>query len=542
MATQAQPTGLDYITAAQQATLKAPIIGKTDAQVEAETAAADTALQALQARYENPNWFKIAAAFAKPQLGGFAASLGSAAEELGNWQEQQRANELPLYAARAQVGAMKGQLTNRQAAAKEFEKAKAEGFLPDKLAALQARLSSLGANDLADSVNKMLEAQQKERTMSASEYSNAMSAANALYAAGQLSKAGLADRVKEIQSQFGPKSRGPVADVGSPPSALGAAVAPVAAAPEGQMGFVPGPGFKSGDAGRLDSLSPELRDAYARLAAGDPSAAKDVEAAVKTGAQIGAVPSTMAPVLIPAQTPAKPAQTYETAGAQGESATALTKEELKNINDAYGPKVTNIIANDPRVTETRAANFYRAGTLLNNPEVQEGMGQLFKEKGFAAAFKTALKEGINLAVAAPTGGWNAAISAPVDKILTAYNVNPKARQALVELNRIAMEDAIADIREGTRALGGGHTSTSEYESLMTRIANTNEPYKLMQQFFAKRAVDNDFNAKAHDLWVNYTSTPGFASKPVGNFFSSPDYKKLAKEHSKNLIKASAIAD
>lgn len=45
---------------------------------------------ALEERYANPNWFKIAAGFAKPQLGGFVASLGSAAEAAGDWQEQQR--------------------------------------------------------------------------------------------------------------------------------------------------------------------------------------------------------------------------------------------------------------------------------------------------------------------------------------------------------------------------------------------------------------------------------------------------------------------
>jgi len=499
-----------------QATLKAPIINKTDDQVQAEQNAADTALKALEQRYANPNWFNIAAALFKPQLGGFAASLGSASQELGNWQEQQRANELPIYAARAQVGALKGQLKNRNDAAKEFEKAKAEGFSPDKLAALQARLSSLGANDLADSVNKMLEAQQKERTMSASEYSNAMSAANALYTAGNLTKAGLAAKVSEIESKYGPKPRG--AAPAEVKVDAGAAAAPVAAAAD-TKGVEAAPVWTGG---KLPDAMLAKMEAEAKT--NKPGVAEAL-AAYKA-----------------AQVPAKPEQTYESAGAQGDSATALTKEELKNINDAYGPKITNIIANDPRVTETRSANFYRAGTLLNNPEVQAGMGQLFKEKGFAAAFKTALKEGINLAVAAPTGGWNAAISAPVDKILTAYDVNPKARQALVELNRIAMEDAIADIREGTRALGGGHTSTSEYESLMTRIANTNEPYKLMQQFFAKRAVENDFNAKAHDLWVNYTNAPGFATKPVGNFFSSPEYKKLSKEHSKNLIKAATIAD
>jgi hypothetical protein len=46
--------------------------------------------RALEKRYEQPNWFKVAAGFAKPQLGGFTASLGSAAEALGDTVEQQR--------------------------------------------------------------------------------------------------------------------------------------------------------------------------------------------------------------------------------------------------------------------------------------------------------------------------------------------------------------------------------------------------------------------------------------------------------------------
>jgi hypothetical protein len=57
---------------------------------------------ALKARYENPNWFNVAAGFLKPQLGGFAASLGSAGAALGDWQEKQRANELTLAQMRAE--------------------------------------------------------------------------------------------------------------------------------------------------------------------------------------------------------------------------------------------------------------------------------------------------------------------------------------------------------------------------------------------------------------------------------------------------------
>lgn len=64
--------------------------------------------QALEDRFAQPNWFKIAAGFAKPQLGGFLASVGSASEELGRQQESRRAIAPSVAKMRAEVSA--GQL------------------------------------------------------------------------------------------------------------------------------------------------------------------------------------------------------------------------------------------------------------------------------------------------------------------------------------------------------------------------------------------------------------------------------------------------
>lgn len=61
-------------------------------------------MKALQDRYDQPNWFKIAAGFAKPQLGGFAASLGSAADAYGDTVEQRRALEPALFKMRTELG------------------------------------------------------------------------------------------------------------------------------------------------------------------------------------------------------------------------------------------------------------------------------------------------------------------------------------------------------------------------------------------------------------------------------------------------------
>lgn len=59
----------------------------------------------LEQRYAKPNWFKIAAGFAKPQLGGFLASLGSATDAYGEQQEAQKAIAPTVARMRAEVAA-----------------------------------------------------------------------------------------------------------------------------------------------------------------------------------------------------------------------------------------------------------------------------------------------------------------------------------------------------------------------------------------------------------------------------------------------------
>jgi len=62
--------------------------------------------KSLEMRYRDPNWFKVSAGFLKPQLGGFAASLGSASEAMGENVEQQRAIAPTIAQIRAQAAVM----------------------------------------------------------------------------------------------------------------------------------------------------------------------------------------------------------------------------------------------------------------------------------------------------------------------------------------------------------------------------------------------------------------------------------------------------
>jgi len=78
-------------------------------------------LKALEDRYAQPNWFKVAAGFAKPQLGGFAASLGSAAGALGDWQEQQKAIAPTVAALQTNLGMQRAVLGQNKAQASQWE-------------------------------------------------------------------------------------------------------------------------------------------------------------------------------------------------------------------------------------------------------------------------------------------------------------------------------------------------------------------------------------------------------------------------------------
>ena len=148
---------LDFVNSVIQSNVKAPVVGPEGDVSEEDTsrAALESAMKSLQQRYENPNWFNVAAGFFKPQLGGFAASLGSASEALGKWQEQQRENELPIAAMRAQLGSANKQIANKRSAYTLFQNATKNGFdkMPtEDLLALQSKMVQMGSPELAKTI------------------------------------------------------------------------------------------------------------------------------------------------------------------------------------------------------------------------------------------------------------------------------------------------------------------------------------------------------------------------------------------------------
>ena len=105
-------------------------IGKVpeiDAAKQQAFDAQDKLIKSLEERYAQPNWFKVAAGFAKPQLGGFGASLGSAAEAMGQNVEAQRAMAPTVERMRAEVATGRLGLANKTEQSRAIDAYDAKG-------------------------------------------------------------------------------------------------------------------------------------------------------------------------------------------------------------------------------------------------------------------------------------------------------------------------------------------------------------------------------------------------------------------------------
>jgi hypothetical protein len=184
------PSAIDYS--------KLPLYGATQEQLESLRDAQQQAISALEARYAQPNLFKVAAGFLKPQLGGFGASLGSASEALAENIEQQRAQALPIAQMRAQLAQSNLLLSSATSINEEIKQWMAEhpGQTPPASKIMEWRAKA-PQNPTVQSL-----AEQQKLTMD--QQAQALQTAKSLYDAGQLTKEEYARRVRSIEQAQAP--------------------------------------------------------------------------------------------------------------------------------------------------------------------------------------------------------------------------------------------------------------------------------------------------------------------------------------------------
>ena len=157
--------------------------GASDEQLQRYRDSLDEGITALQKRYESPNWFKVAAGFAKPQLGGFLASVGSAADALGENVEQERAQQLPIAQMKAQLSQADILMSQNKKVAALVSERRAKG-LPITPEFVSEIVNTAPDSATAKALQAELQTQQKQQEITSQVQGNALKAIEAARLAG----------------------------------------------------------------------------------------------------------------------------------------------------------------------------------------------------------------------------------------------------------------------------------------------------------------------------------------------------------------------
>jgi len=179
-------------------------------------------LKGLESRYAQPNLWKVAAGFAKPQLGGFVASLGSAAEAMGENLEQQRAMGLPIAQMKAQIAQSNVLLDKRQRANKMLSDWSTEHPDQPMPSALITEASKIDPDNPAVKAQiEQVKRSQEQQTLSSSQQQQKIVALNGLLANGGISRSDYNAAMKNLNSQINPVGTLPTPNPENQPSVSG---------------------------------------------------------------------------------------------------------------------------------------------------------------------------------------------------------------------------------------------------------------------------------------------------------------------------------
>ena len=534
---------------------KLPLYGATTEQMQELQDAQKEALTALEQRYAQPNWYKVAAGFAKPQLGGFMASLGSASEAMGENVEQQRAQQLPIAQMRAQLAQTNLLLNKNKIVTEKIEKWKKEH--PNQVPSASELMEWQAEAPNSPTVQAIAN-QQKT---SIEQQGQNLQLLRDLYSTGQISKSEYGNRLAQLQNYTSVPSQSTGASGVAPSVTPSTETSSVTTTPQkitfktpeklldnlrvvesskdefalhpdskamGPYQFLPetaqmlnkqGIKFNPFDENEARSAADQYIQKLVKENGGDYKKALAAYGGFKTKDPSGYVNKVLKGVDLSKRETSPTPLSLEETGLPGEKASEQSATTIKGLEDSNTNYINYINNNKRNLTDERRNYLERGLSIVDDPKIQQAMGQLYKNEGFVSGLQTALQEGINFALNHTGGALTAQVAFPVDKVITATNTDPPTKQKLRELMRIVMSDSLEDIKAGTSALGGGHMNAVEFQNVMGMFPTTSEPYKLMRQYLATRAARNELVSDLHKNWKKYSSTPNYAQKPLQNFFN-----------------------
>ena len=499
---------------------KLPLFGASEKQLESLRDAQQQAITALEQRYAQPNLFKVSEAFLKPQLGGFAASLGSAMGAMGENTEQQRAQQLPISQMRAQLAQSNLVLGSSVSINEEIKKWMSEHQGQTPPASL---VMEWNAKAPQNPTVQSLVGQQK---MTMDQQAQQVQTLNALYASGAIKKEEYGRRLLEIQQAQSPQ--------GTRATITPAEKTPVATIPNPEP--VVDSTSKKADSHRENIATIEAEIALQTKNKNFAAVERLNTILAEEKAALSTIPAATAPEKKAMKTPS-----YEELGATGESATKLTEKQLDAINTRYAPIADSIAYFDPQKTDDTYNRLARLANLLKTDGVKKGTGLLYQDQGIGAALQQMISQGFQASAGAAGMGANFSVALPIESGKTKLQLDPIQQKQLREFQQLLGLEGRNDLSAATKAVGGGHMNMAEFQNAMNSVLSSSDPYGVLAKYIAVRLLENERNAKIYDAFGEYQTNPKTAALPTAYFFHLKDspYKTILDEYKKKINKARA---
>lgn len=459
--------------------------------------ALQSSVTALEQRYAQPNWFKVAEGFLKPQLGGFFASLGSAAGALGENVEQQRASQIPIAQLRAQI-AQSDILMGQNKKVSEMEtKRKAEGrpLTPAYVSEVTALApDSTVAKALANELTTM----QKQQDL-------------------------LMQSINLKVSRGMPLSPEEQALLGQLPTQPMTAKPPAAEEPAVKF--------------NLKDMTPEQQISTLRTALAqetDPKVimgvAQEIQRLQSGAAQAFAV-KPQAPEVVKKEEPKFYPQTLKMpdvsgmSSAQMEATRQTFTDQAAKTEGSYLDKFTKIagLASGPEYNNTRNTFDSAIGMMSSNPELSAKVFNLIRNNGQVAA---ALNAGLGVSM----GGWGASINLPVKPFLEA-GFSPQEQKFADTLLTYLTQLGAAKLK--TFGQTTATTTQQEYMAALRAAAGLDQQPQAAMLTLMKDKANFDLNREMYELLVQERrekADPQSLTKLTDVFQNSPRLKELEEKY------------
>jgi len=506
-------------------------------------------LAALEARAnQGTNWWQVAGALLSPgKTGSFGEAIGNVANVMGEQQQRQLEQQIPIAQARAQIAGQKYEIENQSKAIQLLSRAigappqvveqqLADGSLPPQAIAnippaVYAQIATLSpkvgevVKNIADMSNKNATLNLDQQKFKETQVQNKIGNAREDLKSGMGIAELIAKYGNDIVGLINTNKPAPPVGTTPPPAAPQAAPAPM---PVPSGAFPTPPGMPSAVPSAVPPVSVPQGKPVGPAPVAPPQLNMPPPAKVPLSQQPVIAPnkSSLAnrnpQLAVPPNVASVASAIDDLSGLPLATQAEVKKKRLEEGDKVWQTKRDEIFSYTPQTlqgsnTNLRQLDYY--ATKFPN------IFALMQQQGTIAALQQAAQDGINL----QAGQFNARVGLNVRDFLQKVKLNPQEQQAARDVGRILGSEFLTNVKTN-RGLLGVNPTDNDARLLQAPMANIDDSSKAMQFWARNQLLLNKQREALYGGLQKYSQQSGPTSSPGAFFRPGSIYEKINNDY------------